>query len=230
MEGGNAVNHERSDSTLRKKKYMEGIKGNQVSIKEIPTNQLTVQGSSSDFGELLNANNKVCHKASWTWKGILEGRRVLELGCQKRVGTGESICIWQDLWVPIPSKFKVKSQPCVSRSNATVCDLIDTQTKDWDRSLVEEIFGPSVREGWGKHSKVVGVGAIKCAIEALLNNMGAPFHVAKSNIGRFISTGAVAASWLRESSTLKVLVLQDDRTHPKSRRVSNDLDFQPLPL
>ncbi|KAL3517356.1 hypothetical protein ACH5RR_019945 [Cinchona calisaya] len=88
----------------------------------------------------------------------------------------------------------------------------------------------SILTGWGKHSKVVGDGAVKRAIEALLNNMGAPFRVAKSNIGRFISTGAVVASWLRESGTFNVLVLQDDRTHPESWRVSNAPDFQPLPL
>nr|XP_027099613.1 pentatricopeptide repeat-containing protein At2g31400, chloroplastic-like isoform X1 [Coffea arabica] len=74
----------------------------------------------------------------------------------------------------------------------------------------------SILTGWGKHSKVVGDGALKRAVEALLNSMGAPFRVAKCNIGRFISTGAVVASWLRESGTLKVLVLQDDRAHPES--------------
>ncbi|KAL3652936.1 Pentatricopeptide repeat-containing protein gun1, chloroplastic [Castilleja foliolosa] len=51
-------------------------------------------------------------------------------------------------------------------------------------------------------SKVVGDGALKRTIEALLVSIGAPFKVAKCNIGRFIST---------------VLVLQDDRTyHPTS--------------
>ncbi|KAL3531547.1 hypothetical protein ACH5RR_010869 [Cinchona calisaya] len=88
----------------------------------------------------------------------------------------------------------------------------------------------SILTGWGKHSKVVGDGALKRAVEALLTSMGAPFRVAKCNIGRFISTGAVVASWLRESGTLKVLVLQDERIHPESSRCDSALDFQPLPL
>lgn len=46
--------------------------------------------------------------------------------------------------------------------------------------------------------------------------MGAPFQVAKCNLGRFISTGPVVAAWLKESGTLKVLVLHDDRTYPQS--------------
>ncbi|KAL0371557.1 UNVERIFIED_CONTAM: Pentatricopeptide repeat-containing protein, chloroplastic [Sesamum angustifolium] len=77
----------------------------------------------------------------------------------------------------------------------------------------------SILTGWGKHSKVVGDGALKRTVEALLLSIGAPFRVAKCNIGRFISTGAVVAAWLRESGTLNVLVLQDARTHSGSRRM-----------
>nr|GMD12087.1 pentatricopeptide repeat-containing protein At2g31400, chloroplastic [Ipomoea batatas] len=72
----------------------------------------------------------------------------------------------------------------------------------------------SILTGWGKHSKVMGDGALKRAIEALLNSIGAPFEIAKCNIGRFVSSGAVVAAWLKESGTLKVLLLQDDRTPP----------------
>lgn len=69
----------------------------------------------------------------------------------------------------------------------------------------------SILTGWGKHSKVLGDGTLRRAIEALLAGMGAPFHVAKFNIGRFVSSGSVVAAWLRESGTLNVLVLHDDR-------------------
>ncbi|KAE8703574.1 Cyclophilin-like peptidyl-prolyl cis-trans isomerase family protein isoform 1 [Hibiscus syriacus] len=73
-------------------------------------------------------------------------------------------------------------------------------------------------QGWGKHSKVVGDGALKRAVDALLAGKGAPFQLAKCNLGRFISTGPVVAAWLRESGTLKLLVLHDDRTHPERTR------------
>ncbi|XP_051141839.1 pentatricopeptide repeat-containing protein GUN1, chloroplastic [Andrographis paniculata] len=88
----------------------------------------------------------------------------------------------------------------------------------------------SILTGWGKHSKVVGDGALKRAVEAQLMSMGAPFRVAKCNIGRFTSTGAVVAAWLKESGTLKVLVLEDERSHliaDCSKRFKN---LQPLPL
>lgn len=88
----------------------------------------------------------------------------------------------------------------------------------------------SILTGWGKHSKVVGDGALRRAIEALLTGMGAPFQLAKCNIGRFISSGSVVAAWLRESGTLKVLVLQDDRSHPASGGIHTISDLQMLPL
>ncbi|KAK8654401.1 hypothetical protein V6N13_128369 [Hibiscus sabdariffa] len=88
----------------------------------------------------------------------------------------------------------------------------------------------SILTGWGKHSKVVGDGALKRAVEALLAGMGAPFQLAKCNLGRFISTGPVVAAWLRESGTLKLLVLHDNRTHPENTRFEEISNLQALPL
>ncbi|XP_024016819.1 pentatricopeptide repeat-containing protein At2g31400, chloroplastic [Eutrema salsugineum] len=70
----------------------------------------------------------------------------------------------------------------------------------------------SILTGWGKHSKVVGDGALRPAIEALLRGMNAPFHLSKCNMGRFTSSGSVVATWLRESATLKLLILHDHIT------------------
>lgn len=67
----------------------------------------------------------------------------------------------------------------------------------------------SILTGWGKHSKVVGDGTLRKAIEALLNGMGSPFKIAECNLGRFISPGYLVAAWLKQSSTLNVLVLHD---------------------
>ncbi|GAV83059.1 PPR domain-containing protein/PPR_2 domain-containing protein [Cephalotus follicularis] len=88
----------------------------------------------------------------------------------------------------------------------------------------------SILTGWGKHSKIVGDGALRRAIEALLAGMGAPFRAAKFNIGRFISTGSVVASWLRESGTLKVLVLHDDISSLERGRFNQISNLQMLPL
>ncbi|KAF7818128.1 pentatricopeptide repeat-containing protein [Senna tora] len=82
----------------------------------------------------------------------------------------------------------------------------------------------SILTGWGKHSKVVGDGTLRKAVEALLNGMGAPFQVAECNLGRFVSTGSVVAAWLKEPGTLNVLVLHDDKSDledAKSGRICN---------
>ncbi|KAF8045924.1 hypothetical protein N665_4206s0001, partial [Sinapis alba] len=70
----------------------------------------------------------------------------------------------------------------------------------------------SILTGWGKHSKVVGDGALRPAVEALLRGMDAPFYLSKCNMGRFTSSGSVVATWLRESATLKLLTLHDQLT------------------
>lgn len=69
----------------------------------------------------------------------------------------------------------------------------------------------SILTGWGKHSKIAGNSTLKRVVEALLVAMGAPFHVAKYNEGRFTSTGPLVGAWLRESGTFKFLILQDER-------------------
>ncbi|CAH8320099.1 unnamed protein product [Eruca vesicaria subsp. sativa] len=67
----------------------------------------------------------------------------------------------------------------------------------------------SILTGWGKHSKVVGDAALRPAVEALLRGMDAPFYLSKCNMGRFTSSGSVVATWLRESATLKLLIVHD---------------------
>ncbi|KAJ8899147.1 hypothetical protein K2173_011144 [Erythroxylum novogranatense] len=88
----------------------------------------------------------------------------------------------------------------------------------------------SILTGWGKHSKVVGDSALRRAIQALLTGMGAPFWVAKCNLGRFISKGPEVASWLRESGTVNVLVLHDDRSYAESMVLDQISNLQTIPL
>lgn len=100
-------------------------------------------------------------------------------------------------------------------------------------------FCGSILTGWGKHSKVVGDGALRRAVEALLRGMDVPFHLSKCNMGRFTSSGSVVSTWLREAATLKLLILHDQITNTatttiRSRDQYDDeqtsLTLQPLPL
>jgi hypothetical protein len=48
--------------------------------------------------ELMTANAP--RTASKTWRAILAGREALKLGLIKRMGSGQSISIWEDCWLP----------------------------------------------------------------------------------------------------------------------------------
>lgn len=57
---------------------------------------------SSDF---MSAN---CGQgASWGWKGIMQGQKILEEGMRRCIGNGGKVHIYQDKWVPKPSTFKI---------------------------------------------------------------------------------------------------------------------------
>ena len=43
---------------------------------------------------------------SRTWRAVLAGREVLKLGLIKRVGSGETISIWNDSWIPTSATMR----------------------------------------------------------------------------------------------------------------------------
>ncbi|KAL0771053.1 hypothetical protein Bca101_036204 [Brassica carinata] len=86
-------------------------------------------------------------------------------------------------------------------------------------------------------SKVVGDGALRPAVEALLRGMNAPFYLSKCNMGRFTSSSSVVASWLCESATLELLTLHDHLTtkanttmRSRDQQGQDSLKLQPLLL
>ncbi|XP_010533956.1 PREDICTED: pentatricopeptide repeat-containing protein At2g31400, chloroplastic-like [Tarenaya hassleriana] len=140
--------------------------------------------------------------------------------------------VWENVW----------SESCLDlhlMSSGAACAMVHAWLLNIRSVVYEGHELPkllSILTGWGKHSKVVGDGTLKRTVEGLLNGMGAPFHVAKCNVGRFISSGSVVAGWLRETGTLKVLVLEDDRTHPRitisttsTSTLPTSFSLQPLP-
>ena len=50
---------------------------------------------------------KVSPNASFTWGSILSARDVIERGAKKVVGSGTSIDIWRDPWIPSLPNFRV---------------------------------------------------------------------------------------------------------------------------
>ncbi|KAM2745333.1 hypothetical protein PS2_021080 [Malus domestica] len=75
---------------------------------------------------------------SWGWKGIYEGRMVLQHGVRWRVGDGESINIRKDPWLPTPTTFL--ASPKDSLEEIKVRDLIESVSKSWKEEVISAGF------------------------------------------------------------------------------------------
>ena len=66
--------------------------------------------------------------ASYAWKSILEGREVIKHGASWRIGTGTSVDIWGDNWLPTKNNPRIIS-PCMpGLPSNKVSNLIDRAT------------------------------------------------------------------------------------------------------
>jgi hypothetical protein len=81
-------------------------------------------------GNLLKAQFK--SGSSYTWQSILYGIQTFNRGCIWRVGDGDQINIWEDLWIPTsPTRGSILLNK--------VSDLINPSTGWWDEELIREL-------------------------------------------------------------------------------------------
>ncbi|KAL0430336.1 UNVERIFIED_CONTAM: putative mitochondrial protein [Sesamum radiatum] len=79
---------------------------------------------------------------SYPWRSILAAQQVVHGGFRWHVGSGRSIQIWDDPWIPRPSTFRVLTPNEGDVAQWRVCDLIVPETKEWNYPLVREILWP----------------------------------------------------------------------------------------
>jgi hypothetical protein len=89
-------------------------------------------------GKLLNA--KLKSGSSYTWQSIFYGIQTLRRGCIWRIGEGDQINIWEDVWVPTSPTRKVYT-PRGNIMLKTVADLINPITGTWDEELLSKKIG-----------------------------------------------------------------------------------------
>lgn len=82
------------------------------------------------------------NKPSQVWRSFLAAKELVHSGVLWRVGDGRDINIWGDPWIPIPISFSVQSPRIDLMGGMTVSSLIDQDTKQWNRTLIAEIFYP----------------------------------------------------------------------------------------
>ncbi|XP_042980012.1 uncharacterized protein LOC122310200 [Carya illinoinensis] len=94
---------------------------------------------------------------SYVWKSFLAARHVLEEGLLWRVENGKNIKIWVDKWVPRLSSYMIQSPVSVLDKEASVDQLINPGTMQWNLDLVHSIFseeeGTMSEDGVGQPSK-----------------------------------------------------------------------------
>ena len=89
--------------------------------------------SSDIFGVVLNP------RCSFAWKSIKQVREMISNGARWRIEDGKDIWIWQHRWIPSSGSGKVLS-PRLDYSWEVVQDLFIPGTKNWDPSLLIDIF------------------------------------------------------------------------------------------
>jgi hypothetical protein len=91
---------------------------------------------SKDFMTATKKKN-----ASHTWRAILAGRKVLRMGCIKRIGGGQSTKIWKDQWIP----GGICMKPVRRMEGATteqVCDMLSPDGRSWDENALNQNLTP----------------------------------------------------------------------------------------
>ena len=77
---------------------------------------------------------------SFVWRSLLAAREIIKEGAQWKVGNGRSIRVFTHDWLPhSPVPLNEASL------NTRVCDLIDQDTRQWDRGKIHSTFAHQTR-------------------------------------------------------------------------------------
>lgn len=79
---------------------------------------------------------------SYIWTNILWGRQLLLQGFGWKIGSGDKIHVWLDNWIPAASYFKPMFSYSHLGPHLKVSQLIDGQSRTWDRNVLALYFHP----------------------------------------------------------------------------------------
>ncbi|VVA37427.1 PREDICTED: reverse mRNAase, partial [Prunus dulcis] len=80
--------------------------------------------------------------ASVVWKSLCEARTVIIQGSRWQVGSGDTIGIWEDRWLPQPNSFRIFSPKPEHSAITKVSDLIHGDSREWNAPLLQNVFFP----------------------------------------------------------------------------------------
>ncbi|XP_026384551.1 uncharacterized protein LOC113280112 [Papaver somniferum] len=93
---------------------------------------------------VLNMNTKAKDGDSWIWKGVLEGIQNIQHHCTWRIGNGNKIKIWEDLW--IPNSTDKLTKPANFPTDIQLLAHLMTYQKEWNFQLIQQIFSPGTAQ------------------------------------------------------------------------------------
>ncbi|KAL4385770.1 hypothetical protein GQ457_15G007970 [Hibiscus cannabinus] len=78
-------------------------------------------------------------RPSYIWRSIWSVRGLIEKGYGWRVGSGEGINIWDDLWLPRPGDGRVRAA-AIDVRYTTISDLIAQVDNSWKLEVLNDLF------------------------------------------------------------------------------------------
>jgi len=82
------------------------------------------------------------YSPSYGWRSIISARSLVKKGLINRVGSGASISVWEDPWIPAQFPRPAISNGSVIDPSLKVNNLIDSRSNFWNIDLLNEIFVP----------------------------------------------------------------------------------------
>ncbi|KAG7582071.1 Ribonuclease H-like superfamily [Arabidopsis suecica] len=87
-------------------------------------------------------DNIKSYSPSYGWRSICSARSLVNKGLIKRVGSGASISVWEDPWIPAQFPRPARSNGSIIDPSLKVNNLVDTRTNFWKMDLLNELFIP----------------------------------------------------------------------------------------
>ena len=81
--------------------------------------------------------------ASWASQSIFTCREVIKKGMCHRIGNDYNTWIWEDPWIPNEPGFIPQAKSGAIDNVHLVVDLIDQDTRQWDRGKLSILFEPT---------------------------------------------------------------------------------------
>ncbi|XP_010468779.1 PREDICTED: uncharacterized protein LOC104748899 [Camelina sativa] len=90
-----------------------------------------------------NPMDPICsYSPSYVWRSIVSARSLVNKGLIIRVGSGDSISIWTDPWIPAQSPRPAVSKGPLQDPSLKISHLIDRQSNFWRLDMLFEHFPP----------------------------------------------------------------------------------------